>query len=423
MSMLTAVSSAWALLLGLAVIMLGNGLQGTLLGVRASLEGFSTQMTGVIMTGYFSGFLLGSLVVPRLLKNVGHIRVFAALASVLSAAVLLHSILVDPIVWTAIRVTSGFAVAGLYVVVESWLNDAATNRTRGQLLSVYMVIVLGGMAAGQFLLNLADPGGFELFILISVLVSVSLVPISLSVSPAPRFEAPKHVSLRALYGISPLGLIGCLVVGVAHSTLISMGAIYGRDIGMSVPEISVFMATMLIGGVMLQFPIGRASDVLDRRVVLIVVTLLAGMCALAAGLVGPRSQVALLVLIFFFGGLSYSVYSLCIAYANDHLQPEEMVAASASLILTAGIGLTVGPVLCAQLMELFGPAGYFWTLVAAHVVIGVFGLYRMTRSDTIPREAQTAYVALPRTSQVAATISSAAIRDHRDRDLARWSRM
>ena len=157
--------------------MIGDGIQTTLLGVRATLEEFSTQTTGLVMTGYFVGFLIGSIMGPKLVKNVGHIRVFAALASILSAAMLLHSLFVEPLTWFAIRLVNGFAVAGLYIVVESWLNDIATNRTRGQLLSVYMVIVLGGMAAGQFLLNLADPAGFELFILVSVLVSVSLVPI------------------------------------------------------------------------------------------------------------------------------------------------------------------------------------------------------------------------------------------------------
>jgi MFS family permease len=335
--MFAAIRSSWALFFGLALLMLGNGLQGTLLGVRASIEGFSTQTTGFVMTGYYVGFLIGSIMGPKLVKNVGHIRVFAALASILSAAMLLHSIFVEPVTWFTIRVMNGFAVAGLYVVVESWLNDAATNRTRGQLLSVYMVILLGGMAAGQFLLNVASPAGFELFILVSVLVSVSLVPISLSVTRAPKFETPAHVGWLTMYQNSPLGVVGCLIVGVAQATLLGMGAVYANAIGMSVADVSLFMAMALAGGVALQWPVGYLSDIFDRRVVITVVTILAAVVALTGALIGEDSRPILLAAIFLFGGLSFPLYSLCIAHSNDHLQPEQMIAASGTLILVAGI--------------------------------------------------------------------------------------
>ncbi len=424
MPMFAAIRSAWALLLGLAFLMLGNGLQGTLLGVRASLEGFSTQTTGFVMTGYYVGFLLGSIMGPKFVKNVGHIRVFAALASILSAAMLMHAIFVEPVTWFAIRVVSGFAVAGLYIVVESWLNDAATNRTRGQLLSVYMVIVLGGMAAGQFLLNVASPAGFELFILISVLVSVSLVPISLSITRAPEFETPTHVSWRTMYQSSPLGVVGCLIVGIAQGALIGMGAVYAREIGMSVADVSVFMATALAGGVVLQWPVGHLSDIFDRRVVITVVTMLAALAALTGALAGEHSTPILLVSVFLFGGLSFPVYSLCIAHSNDHLQPDQMVAASGTLVLVAGIGASMGPAFAAALMSLAGPAGFFWSLAAVHAAIGVFALYRMTRRPAVPIDEKMSYQPMPaRSTPMAASITQAAIRDHRDRDLARLSRM
>ena len=424
MSMFTAIRSAWALLFGLALLMLGNGLQGTLLGVRASIEGFSTQTTGFVMTGYYVGFLIGSIMGPKLVKNVGHIRVFAALASILSAAMLLHSIFVEPVTWFAIRVMNGFAVAGLYVVVESWLNDAATNRTRGQLLSVYMVILLGGMAAGQFLLNVASPAGFELFILVSVLVSVSLVPISLSVTRAPKFETPAHVSWRTMYQSSPLGVVGCLIVGIAQATLLGMGAVYANAIGMSIADVSLFMAMALAGGVALQWPVGHLSDIFDRRVVITVVTILAALAALTGALLGEHSRPILLAAIFLFGGLSFPLYSLCIAHSNDHLQPEQMVAASGTLILVAGIGASVGPALTAALMSVAGPAGFFWCLSGAHAAIGVFALYRMTRRPAVPVDEQRTYPSMPvRSTPMAAAITQATIRDHRDRDLARWSNM
>ena len=424
MPMFAAIRSAWALLLGLAFLMLGNGLQGTLLGVRASLEGFSTQTTGYIMTGYYVGFVFGSIIGPKLVKNVGHIRVFAALASVLSAAMLLHSIFIEPVTWFAIRLVNGFAVAGLYIVVESWLNDAATNRTRGQLLSVYMVIVLGGMAAGQFLLNVASPAGFELFILISVLVSVSLVPIALSVTRAPKFEAPAHVGWRTMYRCSPLGVVGCLIVGIAQGALIGMGAVCAREIGMSVADVSLFMATALAGGVVLQWPVGHLSDIFDRRMIITVVTMLAALAALVGALAGEHSTPILLVSVFLFGGLSFPVYSLCIAHSNDHLQPDQMVAASGTLVLVAGIGASVGPALAAALMSLAGPAGFFWCLAAVHAAIGVFALYRMTQRSALPADEQMTYQPMPaRSTPMAASITQAAIRDHRDRDLARMSRM
>ena len=424
MSMFAAIRSAWALLLGLALLMLGNGLQGTLLGVRASLEGFSTQTTGFVMTGYFVGFLLGSIIGPKLVNNVGHIRVFAALASILSAAMLLHSIFIEPITWFAIRVVNGFSVAGLYLVVESWLNDAATNRTRGQLLSVYMVILLGGMSAGQLLLNVADPAGFELFILVSVLVSVSLVPISLSVTRAPKIEAPAPVSWRTMYKSSPLGVVGCLIVGIAQGALMGMGAVYANALGMSVADVSLFMATALAGGVTLQWPVGHLSDIFDRRVVITVVTLLAALAAMVGALVGEHSTPVLLVAVFLFGGLCFPVYSLCIAHSNDHLEPEQMVAASGTLILIAGIGASIGPAMVAALMSLLGPAGFFWGLCAVHTAIGLFAVYRMTRRPALPADEQAAYQPMPaRSTPGAASITQAAIRDHRDRDLARLSRL
>jgi MFS family permease len=206
--MMVAVRSCWALLLGIALMMLGNGLQGSLLGIRASLEGFPTTATGILMSGYFAGFLAGSVLAPKLVARVGHVRVFAALASLASTAILVHVVWVNPVTWTVIRLVSGFCYAGLYVVCESWLNDQATNETRGQLLSIYMVVMLGGAAGGQGLLNLADPSGVNLFILVSVLVSLSLIPMLLSTGQMPPFDAPRPVGIRQLYHVSPTGVVG-----------------------------------------------------------------------------------------------------------------------------------------------------------------------------------------------------------------------
>ena len=317
--MLSAISSCWALLLGIALIMIGNGLQGTLLGLRATLEGFGTTVTGLVMTGYFLGFFAGSTIVPTLVSRVGHIRVFAALASIASGAVLLHSIFVEPVSWGIFRLVTGFCYAGLYIVAESWLNDAATNETRGQLLSIYMVTVLGGMGCGQFLLNTASPESFELFVLVSLMVSVSLVPISLTAGRAPNFDTPDRVSVAELYRLSPLGLVGALAIGTIHSSFFAMGAVYANAIGLSIDQLSVFIAAALFGGVLMQWPIGRLSDRFDRRIVITVVTVLAGVISLLPATMTELDYTSLVATIAIFGGLSLPLYSLCLAHTNDHI--------------------------------------------------------------------------------------------------------
>jgi len=405
------VVSSWALFLGLAFIMLGNGLQGSLLGVRATIEGFPTTVTGIVMSAYFAGFLAGSTMVPRLVRRVGHIRVFAALASLASVAVLVHAVFVNPAGWGAMRLVTGFSFAGLYIVAESWLNDRATNETRGQLLSFYMVVMLAGMGAGQFLLNLADPASFELFVLISVLVSLALIPILLTAAPAPEFQTPSAVSLRQLYLISPLGVVGTFGTGAAQGGLIGMGAVFATEAGLSIAEISIFMAAMLFGGMLLQWPIGRISDRFDRRRVLTVVTFLAAICAFATTVVvGPFAEIlpvwVLYSLIGVFGGLNMPMYSLTLAHTNDYLEPNQMVAASGSLVLVGGIGASFGPITLAGLMTVLGPDGFFWGLGLIHAAIGLFALYRMSRRDSIPLEEQGTFVAVPpRASPVAAYLS------------------
>lgn len=421
--MVVAIKSCWALLIGIALIMIGNGLQGTLLGLRATLEGFSTGTIGAVMTGYFAGFLVGSILVPKFLKNVGHIRVFAALASLASVSVLIHPLYAEPLPWFLLRLITGFSYAGLYVVAESWLNDIATNETRGQLLGVYMVIMLGGAGAGQFMLNLSSPSGTELFILISVLVSFSVVPISLSVSKGPKFDAPEHISVRALYRASPLGLVGALVTGMSYAAIFSMAAVFGDAIGFSVAWISYFVASILFGGVLLQWPVGWISDRMDRRQVIIAVALLAATSVLLGFALINRSPVGFLALMALFGGMSLPLYSLFIAHTNDHLRAEQMVAASATLVLVGGIGAMMGPTLCATAMSVFGPGGFFWYLAGVHVLIASFAIYRMTRRPARPLDEQRHYASVsPRATGIAAAIASRTVREHRDKDLARLMR-
>ena len=335
---------------------------------------------------------------------------------------LLHGLWVDPIGWTVFRVLAGFCFAGLYVVTESWLNEAATNETRGQLLSVYMVLVFSGMAGGQFLLLLADPRSFELFIAVSLLVSFALVPIVLSVSRAPRFEAPAHLGWRALHAMSPLGVAGAVLVGIAHAAFFTMAPVYAGLTGFSVGQISAFMSAALLGGMVLQWPIGWLSDNFDRRSVITAVTFAAAAAAFAAWPVSTLSWPGFLVLIAVFGGTSLPLYSLCLAHANDFLEPGQIVAASATMVLVGGVGMSIGPLLAGASMTVAGPSALFALLAFVHTSIGVFALYRMTQRKARPKEKQRRYESMsPRSSPIGAAVAMRQIRDAQDRDLARRS--
>ncbi|MEZ5593952.1 MAG: MFS transporter [Gammaproteobacteria bacterium] len=378
--MLPALRSTWALFLGIALIMLCNGLQGTLLGLRAGLEGFSTSVTGAIMTAYYLGFLAGSQLVPGLVGGVGHIRVFAALASLASSSVLIHTIFVDPWAWSLMRFITGFSYAGLYIVIESWLNERATNETRGQLLSIYMLVSVGAYASGQFLLNVGTPSGFQLFILASVLVSFALVPISLAPIQAPPFEQRERLGLGRLYRASPLGIVGAIGTGVGNGILVSMAAVYGLELDLSVAQITMLAAAIQIGALILQWPIGHLSDIFDRRLIITIVTFLAGVVALLGIPAEAMGGWVLLLALGLLGGLNLPMYALCIAHTNDHLNPSQMIAASGSLVLANGLGASVGPLLAAQFMNIAGPSGFLLSLSLVHFLIGLFALYRMTRS-------------------------------------------
>ncbi len=421
--MVKVVLSAWALLLGMGMLMLGNGLQGSLLGIRAVSEGFGTTVTGLVMTGYYVGFLAGSTLTPRIVLNVGHVRVFSALASLASVAILVHAAAVEPLTWAAMRFVTGFAYAGLYVVAESWLNDRATNESRGQLLSVYMVVLFSGLALGQLLLNVADPAGVFLFLLTSVMISLAIVPISLTAGPTPAFETITKISIRQLYRLSPLGVLGASATGMAHGTLFALGAVYGERIGLSVAEISLLMGVAVTGGIVAQWPIGRLSDRFDRRRVITAVALLAAIFALLAAIFGGTSFALLLGLTFLLGCMTLPMYSLCIAHTNDYLKPTQMVRAGATLVLAGGIGACLGPPAAATLMGAVGPVAFFAFLAGVHAAIGLFAVYRMTRRASKPVEEQVPTV--PVGSGAAAgtsRLSAETLRNLRDQDLARMSR-
>ena len=266
--MIDAVKSAWALFLGLGFIMLGNGLQGSLVAIRAQFEVFDNAIIGTVMAGYFVGFFAGSVLVPRLVGSVGHVRVFGALASLASFGVLIYPLIIDPWVWFALRVLTGVCYAGLYIVCESWLNERATNETRGQLLAIYMVISLVGMAGGQYLLNLYSPADFQLFTVVSILISLSVIPVLISATRVPDFETPETMGPIRLYKASPLGVVTMVLVGMGAGVFMGMGPSYAYQQGLDVGEVSMFMSAVFIGGFLFTWPIGRLSDRFDRRTII-----------------------------------------------------------------------------------------------------------------------------------------------------------
>jgi MFS family permease len=381
-----------ALLLGMAVLMLGAGLQATLLGVRATLEGFPTAVTGAVMAAYYVGYIGGSLAAPGLVRRVGHIRVFAALTSVAAATILTQSIFVGPWIWALLRVVSGCCFAGIYVVAESWLNDRADQRSRGTLLAVYMVLIYSGLGLGQFLLNLADPRGPLLFTLIAVLISLAVVPIALTAQRAPEFSLPHRVSFRDLFAVSPLGAAGVLVAGAISGTLFSLGAVYGAASGFDASGVALFMACSILPAVVVQLPVGRWSDRMDRRTVLVAMALLAAVAAAAAELLSPAAGWLFLLAVAAYGGLALTTYALCAAHINDHLRPEQMVAASGTVILINGAGSVLGPPLVSTAMQLTGPGAYFASLAAMHAGLALFTLWRKGRAPAVPAGAKGRFV-------------------------------
>ena len=357
--MINVLTKTWALFFGFAIISLAHGLQGTLIGVRAVFEGFSFISTGFIVAGYYVGYLSGSIIIPIFLKRVGHIRVFAALASLASIAILLHSVFIEPYMWFFIRILTGISLAGIYVIMESWLNDKSTNETRGKILSIYMIITFSFLGMGQFLLNLSDPAKVDLFILVSILLSFALLPILLSVSEAPNTINPKKISLKELFVISPLGFVGAFFTGLAHSAILGYGAVFAAAKGFGVFEISIFMVIVTSFGALFQWPIGYISDKIDRRIILITVTLIASGLSLFIVASSYISLIIFFLLLAIYAGMSLPMYSLAVAHINDFLQQDEIIGASSTFAILVGLGAICGPITASFFMDIIGPDGFF----------------------------------------------------------------
>ena len=376
--MLKVFTASWALLLGMMFLMVGNGVQGTLLGIRGAIEGFSTVQMSIVMSGYFVGFLFGSRMAPELIRRVGHVRVFAALGSLISAVLVLYAAIPDWMAWTVLRILIGFCFSGVYVTAESWLNNTASNENRGQALSLYMIVQMLGIISAQALINFADPAGFLLFIIPSVLVSLAFAPILLSVSPAPVFGTTRSMSIRDLYDVSPLGVVGIFLMGGVFSALFGMTAVWGTEAGLSVLEISIFTGAIYFGGLIFQYPIGWLSDRMDRRKLLVIVALI-GTASGALAVLFDLGFLALVGVALMIGGISNPLYSLLVAYTNDYLETDQMAAASGGLLFVNGLGAIVGPLVIGWLMSLIGPSGFFLFIILLTATLALYALWRMTQ--------------------------------------------
>ncbi|WP_439524681.1 MFS transporter [Marivita sp.] len=404
--MLTVIRTSWPLLLGMLLLMLGNGLQGSLLGVRGSTLGFSPFQMSMVMSAYFAGFLIASRVTPDMIRRVGHVRVFAALGSLVSAALLLFPTFQEPIPWILGRVVIGFCFCGVYVTAESWLNNSATNENRGQALSAYMIVQMLGIIIAQGLLVVPDPSGYLLFVIPSVLVSISFAPILLSISPTPAFESTKRMTLVELYNTSPLGCVGMFLMGSVFAAQFGMAAVYATQAGLGIGQIPLFTAAFYVGALLFQYPVGWLSDRFDRRVLIGLSALIAGLASLMGMILGSNFYI-LLAAAFLIGGLSNPLYSLLIAYTNDFLQHEDMAAASAGLLFVNGVGAITGPLIIGYAMQVFGPPGYFILLAVVLLALTGYAVYRMTQRPAPSSEDTSAYQRMmPTASPVTVEIAS-----------------
>ena len=383
--------NSWALFLGMSLIMLAHGYQGSLLGVRAVQENFSLTATGFMLSGYYIGYFIGAKTIPSFIIRVGHIRVFAAFASAASIVILMHSIIVNPFTWFVLRIITGISMVSIYTIAESWLNDRSSNKNRGSVLSIYMIVLYGSMALGMFFLNFSKPENFQPFILVSLFMSLSLIPILLTKRKAPTFKKITGMSLKELYKTSPLGMVGSLFYGTTQSALFSLLAVYAASMNFTILEISVVTFLLAISGAVAQWPIGKLSDKFDRRLIIVYTAFGAAFFALCIIFASRQmylpgdlgtSKLWFYIFLILFSFCSLPMFAIIFAHTNDFIPKEKFVAAGAALQFAFGLGAISGPFLCSIFMNLIGSNGYFIFLIIFHSLIGIFAIHRMRIRNT-----------------------------------------
>lgn len=375
-----------SLLLGIAFLLAGNGLQLTLMPLAGEASGFSPIWLGALGSAYYVGFVAGCLFGPFMIKRSGHIRSFAAMVSAASAVALVHPLLIDPIAWGVLRAITGFCLASLYLIIESWLNDRATNENRGFIMSAYIIVNFATVVVGQLMVTLYPVTSFASFALASILVSLAAIPVALTRSAQPAPITLVRFRPRELYRTAPVGVVGVFLVGVSNGAFWALGPVYGTGSGLSVADTAVFMSVAVAAGALSQWPVGRLSDRLDRRIVLAVLLIAAAAASTALWLVPPGTE-TLLVLSFLFGALTLPGYSLAAAHAYDKTKPGGYVETAAGILLVNGLGAVIGPSVAAVFISRIGPSSLFLFTAATQVTLAAFVLWRIAvQSSTAPAD-------------------------------------
>ncbi|MEE2691566.1 MAG: MFS transporter [Pseudomonadota bacterium] len=396
--MFQAVAALSALLLAAAILLTGNGLQSTLISVRAGLEHFPTTLIGVQMSAYFAGFVLGCRINPSFIKSVGHIRTFVALASIASASALAHAIVVNVVVWPILRAVTGFCFAGLFMIIESWINERATNSTRGRILSVYRIVDLLALTAGNALLTVASPASFELFALISILISLALVPVALTRSPAPKPIQTAKLDIPRLYAVSPAAAIAAPMGALANAAFWAMAPVYVQRLGHGSATIAAFMSAAIIGAALLQWPLGWLSDRMDRRKVMVMASLAGALSAFSLAQFGATSTMLLLVFGFLVGAFIIPMFGLAAAHANDHADSDNAVATNGGLLLLHGCGSVIGATIGGVMISIAGPSSLFDYIGSVYVLLAGVCLYRILMRAPAPDEKKAPFVPVPKSA-------------------------
>ncbi len=399
-----------ALLFSAAILLMGNGLQSTLLPLRAGIEvaSFTTYDIGVLGSSYYLGFAAGCFFGPHVIRRVGHIRAFAAMVAIASTAPLAHALFPTPLFWWIMRGSTGFCFAVLFMIIESWLNEKATNKTRGMVFSVYTVINLTVMTAGQLMINIWDPISFRLFALASILVSIAAVPLVLTKATAP---APIHtvkIRILHLYRLSPIGVIGALLVGMQQGAFWSLAPVFADGIGLTTFYITLFMSFAVLGGAFGQIPMGRISDNHDRRHVIIAGALIAASIGIAIRFLTPTLYHGILIFAFFYGMTSFPLYSLCAAHMNDHIKEGGFVEASSGLLLTFAAGAIIGPLIVSPVMVNLNIYGLFSFTAGVQILLAVFTIYRITKRAPVDEEDRSRFVDALRATTTVTSIDNMA---------------
>jgi len=396
-----------ALLLSTAFLLAGNGMHSLLLPLRGAAEGFTTAEIGLIGTGWAVGFVLGCITAPVVVRRVGHIRAFACSAASAAIIVLLNGIFIEPLAWIFLRVGSGFFLAGAFMIIESWLNERASNESRGTIFAVYLTVTYLSITLGQLGVGAGDPLTTTLFMTGAILFSVAVLPTALSTAASPRPLTRVRIDLRKLYSNSPVAFLTVLLVGIVNGAFGTLAAVWGARIGLSTPLIALMMAITIVSGAVTQVPAGRFSDRTDRRYVIVAGAVAAGLAGLAIFVLKPADPAFILVLVGLYGGLTYPLYGLAVAHANDYADASEFVAVSGGLLLLYGAGTMFGPLAASLAMTTLGPEALFLVTASSHALIAGYAFYRTYRRPPIPKGVREAFQTVP--SSRAMTPESAAL--------------